>query len=74
MYNVFISPPDALKPPPVSVSLSAEIVESSSVTLTCSSDANPAASTWYKSNGNVDCYPLSKDPQLVCSALLYAVN
>ncbi|XP_076740708.1 uncharacterized protein LOC101487057 isoform X1 [Maylandia zebra] len=37
--------------PSVSVSPSAEIVEGSSVTLTCSSDANPAASyTWYKEN------------------------
>uniref|UniRef100_A0A3P9CD63 Ig-like domain-containing protein n=1 Tax=Maylandia zebra TaxID=106582 RepID=A0A3P9CD63_9CICH len=35
--------------PSVSVSPSAEIVEGSSVTLTCSSDANPAANyTWYK--------------------------
>ncbi|XP_070684465.1 Schwann cell myelin protein-like [Pempheris klunzingeri] len=35
--------------PSVSVSPSAEIVEGSSVTLTCSSDANPAATyTWYK--------------------------
>uniref|UniRef100_A0A3B4H570 Ig-like domain-containing protein n=1 Tax=Pundamilia nyererei TaxID=303518 RepID=A0A3B4H570_9CICH len=35
--------------PSVLVSPSAEIVEGSSVTLTCSSDANPAASyTWYK--------------------------
>ncbi|KAK2918572.1 hypothetical protein Q8A73_002943 [Channa argus] len=39
------------KLPSVSVSPSAEIVEGSSVTLTCSSDANPAASyTWYKEN------------------------
>ncbi|XP_026215362.1 B-cell receptor CD22-like [Anabas testudineus] len=37
--------------PSVSVSPS-EIVEGSSVTLTCSSDANPAANyTWYKENG-----------------------
>ncbi|XP_030282665.1 B-cell receptor CD22-like [Sparus aurata] len=37
--------------PSVSVSPSAEIVEGSSVTLTCSSDANPAANyTWYKEN------------------------
>ncbi|KAJ4942849.1 hypothetical protein JOQ06_005361 [Pogonophryne albipinna] len=43
------SPPDAPKPPSVSVSPSAEIEEGSSVTLTCSSDANPAANyTWYK--------------------------
>uniref|UniRef100_A0A3P8PGL2 B-cell receptor CD22 n=1 Tax=Astatotilapia calliptera TaxID=8154 RepID=A0A3P8PGL2_ASTCA len=41
----------ALKLPSVSVSPSAEIVEGSSVTLTCSSDANPAAKyTWYKDN------------------------
>ncbi|XP_024658495.2 sialoadhesin [Maylandia zebra] len=41
----------APKLPSVSVSPSAEIVEGSSVTLTCSSDANPAASyTWYKDN------------------------
>ncbi|KAJ4944135.1 hypothetical protein JOQ06_012680 [Pogonophryne albipinna] len=43
------SPPDAPKPPSVSVSPSAEIEEGSSVTLTCSSDANPAANyAWYK--------------------------
>ncbi|XP_036953199.1 B-cell receptor CD22-like [Acanthopagrus latus] len=37
--------------PSVSVSPSAEIVEGSSVTLTCSSDANPGANyTWYKEN------------------------
>ncbi|XP_030283250.1 B-cell receptor CD22-like [Sparus aurata] len=37
--------------PSVSVSPSAEIVEGSSVTLTCSSDANPPANyTWYKEN------------------------
>ncbi|XP_069022953.1 B-cell receptor CD22-like [Embiotoca jacksoni] len=35
----------------VSVSHSGEIVEGSSVTLTCSSDANPVANyTWYKEN------------------------
>uniref|UniRef100_A0A3Q3FJ83 Ig-like domain-containing protein n=1 Tax=Labrus bergylta TaxID=56723 RepID=A0A3Q3FJ83_9LABR len=45
------SPPDAPKLPSVSVSPSAEIVEGSSVTLTCSSDANPAATfKWYKRN------------------------
>ncbi|XP_034430005.1 B-cell receptor CD22-like [Hippoglossus hippoglossus] len=39
----------APKPPSVSVSPSGEIMEGSSVTLTCSSDANPAANyTWYK--------------------------
>ncbi|KAK2808908.1 hypothetical protein Q5P01_000609 [Channa striata] len=39
------------KVPSVSVSPSAEIVEGSSVTLSCSSDSNPAANyTWYKEN------------------------
>ncbi|XP_069386262.1 B-cell receptor CD22-like isoform X3 [Paralichthys olivaceus] len=39
----------APKVPSVSVSPSGEIMEGSSVTLTCSSDANPAAQhTWYK--------------------------
>ncbi|XP_036952844.1 carcinoembryonic antigen-related cell adhesion molecule 5-like isoform X6 [Acanthopagrus latus] len=56
--------------PSVSVSPSAEIVEGSSVTLTCSSDANPAANyTWYKKNGDPDLQPLSKDPQLVFSSI-----
>ncbi|XP_026158140.1 sialic acid-binding Ig-like lectin 14 isoform X4 [Mastacembelus armatus] len=45
----------------VSVSPSAEIVEGSSVTLTCSSDANPAANyTWYKKHGNPSLQPASK--------------
>ncbi|XP_078130424.1 B-cell receptor CD22-like isoform X4 [Sander vitreus] len=55
------------KLPSVSVSPSAEIVEGSSVTLTCSSDANPAAKyTWYKENVNK---PLSEGPQLVFSSI-----
>ncbi|XP_053181645.1 B-cell receptor CD22-like [Scomber japonicus] len=54
--------------PSVSVSPSGEIIEGSSVTLTCSSDANPAAKyTWYKKNVNPDLQPLSKEPQLVFS-------
>ncbi|XP_026027762.1 B-cell receptor CD22-like isoform X3 [Astatotilapia calliptera] len=45
----FIDVKYAPKFPSVSVSPSAEIVEGSSVTLTCSSDANPEANyTWYK--------------------------
>uniref|UniRef100_A0A671TFV1 Ig-like domain-containing protein n=1 Tax=Sparus aurata TaxID=8175 RepID=A0A671TFV1_SPAAU len=65
------SPPVyAPKLPSVSVSPSAEIVEGSSVTLTCSSDANPAAKyTWYKENGDPDLHPLSKEPQLVFSSI-----
>ncbi|KAM4611960.1 B-cell receptor CD22-like [Polymixia lowei] len=43
------------KIPSVSVSLSGEIEEGSSVTLTCSSDANPPAKyTWYKEKGDPD--------------------
>uniref|UniRef100_A0A3Q4IGM2 B-cell receptor CD22 n=1 Tax=Neolamprologus brichardi TaxID=32507 RepID=A0A3Q4IGM2_NEOBR len=46
---------------------SAEIVEGNSVTLTCSSDANPAAKyTWYKGNNNK---PLSVDTQLVFTSI-----
>ncbi|XP_073331541.1 B-cell receptor CD22-like [Pagrus major] len=65
------SPPlYAPKLPSVSVSPSAEIVEGSSVTLTCSSDANPAAKyTWYKKNRDPDLQPLSKEPQLVFSSI-----
>ncbi|XP_042072876.1 B-cell receptor CD22 isoform X1 [Haplochromis burtoni] len=47
--------------PTVSVSPSAEIVEGSSVTLTCSSDANPAAKyTWYKEQ-----QPISQKKQII---------
>ncbi|XP_035849789.1 B-cell receptor CD22-like isoform X1 [Sander lucioperca] len=56
------------KLPSVSVSPSAEIVEGSSVTLTCSSDANPAAKyTWYKEKP-VYKY-LSEGPQLIFSSI-----
>ncbi|XP_051240405.1 B-cell receptor CD22-like [Dicentrarchus labrax] len=49
-YENFPSPPVyPPRVPSVSVSPSGEIVEGSSVNLTCSSDANPAANyTWYK--------------------------
>uniref|UniRef100_A0A671TG25 Ig-like domain-containing protein n=1 Tax=Sparus aurata TaxID=8175 RepID=A0A671TG25_SPAAU len=64
------SPPDVLSVDHFSESSSPEIVEGSSVTLTCSSDANPAAKyTWYKENGDPDLQPLSKDPQLVFSSI-----
>uniref|UniRef100_A0A3Q3M3P9 Ig-like domain-containing protein n=1 Tax=Labrus bergylta TaxID=56723 RepID=A0A3Q3M3P9_9LABR len=70
-HQDFPSPPVyAPKLPSVSVSPSAEIVENSTVTLTCSSDANPAANyTWYKKNGNPDFQPLSKGPELVFSSV-----
>ncbi|XP_037620174.1 B-cell receptor CD22-like isoform X1 [Sebastes umbrosus] len=59
----------APKRPSVSVSPSGEIVEGGSVTLTCSSDANPAARyTWYK-DGNQDLHLVSKEPQLVFSPI-----
>ncbi|XP_078022589.1 sialoadhesin-like [Epinephelus lanceolatus] len=66
--SIFIDVQYAPKLPSVSVSPSAEIVEGSSVTLTCSSDANPAAKyTWYKKTVNPR--PLSEGPQLVFSSI-----
>lgn len=65
-YFPVFSPPDAPKPPSVSVSPSGEIKENISVTLTCSSDANPAATyVWYKRNSQ----PLSKNSQLIFSSI-----
>uniref|UniRef100_A0AAQ4P750 Ig-like domain-containing protein n=1 Tax=Gasterosteus aculeatus aculeatus TaxID=481459 RepID=A0AAQ4P750_GASAC len=56
--------------PSVSVSPSAEMLEGDSVTLTCSTDANPAASyTWYKEDGTSDPRLLSEEPQLVFSSI-----
>ncbi|XP_044047685.1 B-cell receptor CD22-like [Siniperca chuatsi] len=49
--HIFINVRYAPKTSSVSVSPSAEILEGSSVNLTCSSDANPATTyTWYKEN------------------------
>ncbi|CAJ1054094.1 B-cell receptor CD22-like [Xyrichtys novacula] len=60
----------APKVPLVSSDSSAEIVEESSVTLTCSSDANPVANfTWYKKNKDSDSQPFSKGAQLVFSSI-----
>ncbi|XP_047198390.1 B-cell receptor CD22-like [Hippoglossus stenolepis] len=54
----------------VSVSPSGEIMEGSSVTLTCSSDANPAAKyTWYKRSGDKEVPPLSEETQFVLSSI-----
>ncbi|XP_044047684.1 B-cell receptor CD22-like isoform X2 [Siniperca chuatsi] len=56
----------ALKVPSVSASPSGEIMEGGSMSLTCSSDANPAATyTWYKENQT----RLIKDPQLVFTSI-----
>ncbi|CAB1453250.1 unnamed protein product [Pleuronectes platessa] len=63
-------PSDAPKPPSVSVSPSGEIMEGSSVTLTCSSDANPAANyTWYKISGDKQVQRLSEETQFVLSSI-----
>ncbi|XP_069022956.1 B-cell receptor CD22-like [Embiotoca jacksoni] len=49
--NIFLQVKYAPKLPSVTVSPSGEIVEGGSVTLTCHSDANPAAKySWYKEN------------------------
>uniref|UniRef100_A0AAQ4RDN0 Ig-like domain-containing protein n=1 Tax=Gasterosteus aculeatus aculeatus TaxID=481459 RepID=A0AAQ4RDN0_GASAC len=56
--------------PSVSVSPSAEMLEGDSVTLTCSTDANPAANyTWYKQDGTSDPRLLSEEPQLIFSSI-----
>uniref|UniRef100_A0A8C7IKW9 Ig-like domain-containing protein n=1 Tax=Oncorhynchus kisutch TaxID=8019 RepID=A0A8C7IKW9_ONCKI len=53
LFVLSSSTPDGPKNTSVSLSPSGEIVEGSSVTLTCSSDANPPVDiyTWYKKNG-----------------------
>uniref|UniRef100_H2SE29 Ig-like domain-containing protein n=1 Tax=Takifugu rubripes TaxID=31033 RepID=H2SE29_TAKRU len=49
--NHLLSSPDAPKSCSVSVSPSAVVAENTTVTLSCSSDANPAANySWYKEN------------------------
>uniref|UniRef100_A0A667ZW71 Ig-like domain-containing protein n=1 Tax=Myripristis murdjan TaxID=586833 RepID=A0A667ZW71_9TELE len=59
--------------PSVSMSPSGEIVEGSSVNLTCSSDANPAATyTWYKKNGNPDQEPFRTGPELAFVSIQFS--
>ncbi|RVE76536.1 hypothetical protein OJAV_G00010930 [Oryzias javanicus] len=64
--------PEVYAPKSVSVSMNlTEIVEGSSVTLTCSSDANPAASyTWFKNNQTL----LLEDPHLTIRNPSVSVN
>uniref|UniRef100_A0A3B3HXG8 Ig-like domain-containing protein n=1 Tax=Oryzias latipes TaxID=8090 RepID=A0A3B3HXG8_ORYLA len=59
--------PEVYAPKSVSVSMSlTEIMEGSSVTLTCSCDANPAAKfRWYKNNQTL----LRKDPSLILRSI-----
>ncbi|XP_041640758.1 B-cell receptor CD22-like isoform X2 [Cheilinus undulatus] len=58
------------KVPSVVLNPTGEIVESSSVTLTCSTDANPAANiTWFKRNGRQDFEPFSSEQQLIFSSI-----
>uniref|UniRef100_A0A3P9IKP0 B-cell receptor CD22 n=1 Tax=Oryzias latipes TaxID=8090 RepID=A0A3P9IKP0_ORYLA len=68
-HGMFHRSPEVYAPQTASVSLTppGEILEGSSVTLTCSSDANPAANfTWFKErNSKV----LSVDPQFVFSSI-----
>ncbi|XP_062282326.1 B-cell receptor CD22-like [Scomber scombrus] len=56
--------------PSVLVTPSGDIMEGSSVNLTCSGDANISVNyTWYKKNVNQDLQPLSKEPQLVVNSI-----
>ncbi|KAI9529163.1 hypothetical protein NQZ68_013470 [Dissostichus eleginoides] len=68
--GVTLSVSNAPKLPSVSVRPSAEIKEGSSVTLTCSSDANPAANyTWYKKDGSADLSFVNEGPLLLFSSI-----
>ncbi|XP_053299484.1 transmembrane and immunoglobulin domain-containing protein 1 [Pleuronectes platessa] len=50
-------------------------MEGSSVTLTCSSDANPAAKyTWYKRSGDKQVQRLSEETQFVLSSIRSLVS
>ena len=64
-YNGILS--DGPKNTSVSISPSGEIVEGSSVTLTCSSDANPPVKryTWYKKSGHQSISYGNTEPQQV---------
>ena len=66
---VFIT--DAPKTPSVTVSPSGEIEEGSSVTLSCSSDANPAATyTWFRDTRAYPSREMKEGQQLFFSHIL----
>ena len=61
---------DAPRLPSVSVYPTDVIVEGTSVSLTCSSDAHPAANySWIKENGRQSSPPLSRKEYLVFSSI-----
>ncbi|CAL8399028.1 unnamed protein product [Arctogadus glacialis] len=63
----------APKNPSVTVSPSGEIEEGSSVTLSCSSDANPAATyTWFKVNRGRSPRYMNQGPQLVFNYIVFS--
>uniref|UniRef100_A0A3B3UFE4 Ig-like domain-containing protein n=1 Tax=Poecilia latipinna TaxID=48699 RepID=A0A3B3UFE4_9TELE len=65
VYLLFLS--DAPKVPSVSISPSGDIMEGNSVTLTCSSDANPAANyTWYRGK---DKKPMKSNKNLIFNSI-----
>ncbi|XP_072240009.1 neural cell adhesion molecule 1-like [Leuresthes tenuis] len=66
----FIDVQYAPRLPSVSVSPTGAIVEGTSVRLTCSSDAHPAANySWIKKNGRQSSHLLSSEPYLVFSSI-----
>ena len=63
--------PDGPKLTSVLSSPSGEIEEGSSVTLSCSSDANPAANyTWFRVNRDGSSRKMNQGPQLVFSYIV----